>query len=273
MTLDPAVGAARDLLHRARRILVLTGAGISAECGVPTFRGADGLWKRHRPEELATPEAFRRDPRLVWEWYAWRRELLAACEPGVGHRALARWLAVHSGSARLATQNVDGLHVRAGRECAAGGSPGGRESQTPPPPLELHGSLFRVRCTGCGREEEHAAPVDATSAAALPRCATCGALLRPAVVWFGEVLPAAVLEDAVAWARGADLALVVGTSALVHPAASLPLLVLARGGTLVEVNPEPSALTSRASVTIRRTAGEALPLLLGTGELPGVRSG
>lgn len=272
MTDTQAVAAARDLLHRARRVLVLTGAGISAECGVPTFRGPGGLWKRHRPEELATPEAFRRDPRLVWEWYVWRRELVSSCEPGPAHHALAGWLGRRSGSARLVTQNVDGLHARAQREWAAaqGDAPDALGAGRP---VELHGALFRVRCTACRRETEHRGTVDASSDATLPRCSDCGALLRPAVVWFGEMLPAEALDEAIRWARAADVALVVGTSALVHPAASLPILVLERGGGLVEVNPEPSPLTPRAAVSIRAPAGTALPVLLGTGELPGVKGG
>jgi NAD-dependent deacetylase len=178
---------ARALLTRASRVIVLTGAGVSAESGVPTFRGPEGLWRTFRPEDLATPQAFRRDPRLVWEWYAWRQERVRACAPNAGHHALARL--VRSGRARVVTQNVDGLHDRAAAD-AAGGDPSARER-----PLELHGSLFRVRCVRCASPEPLASPVDASSEDTLPRC-PCGALLRPDVVWFGEALDPGVLDEA-----------------------------------------------------------------------------
>ena len=244
---------ARELLQEAQRVLVLTGAGISAESGIPTFRGEKGLWKEHRPEELATPQAFQRDPRLVWEWYDWRRQLIAECRPNPGHTSLARWLSSRGSAAVLATQNVDGLHELAAQEAAPEQDPG---------ILELHGSIFRVRCSGCGAEEAHRAAVDASSEATLPRCHLCGALLRPGVVWFGEMLPERVISAAFDFAQIADLALVVGTSSLVHPAASLPFIVSERGGRVVEVNPEPTPLTQAASVTIHGTAGTVLPEIL-----------
>ena len=203
---------ARSVLDSADRVFVLTGAGISAESGVPTFRGSQGLWKKHRPEELATPGAFRRDPRLVWEWYAWRRELVSECAPNPGHRALAAWAHRRRPHVRIVTQNVDGLHTLAAR------SDGGDSAL----PVELHGSLFRVRCRECHRRTEHRSAIDASSPDTLPRCDTCGALLRPDVVWFGESLDPEVLDEAGSAARRADVALVVGTSAVVEPAASLP---------------------------------------------------
>ena len=250
-----ALERARALVEVARRIVVLTGAGISAESGVPTFRGAGGLWKSHRPEELATPEAFARDPRLVWEWYAWRRGLVAGCEPNEGHRALARRALDAPGRLALVTQNVDGLHHRAAREAAPGGDP------APAYPLELHGAIHRDRCSGCARTSD-AVPVDASSAEALPRCASCGALLRPDVVWFGEPLDEAVLRSAFETARGADLCLVVGTSAVVRPAASVPLATLQAGGRIVEVNPDPTPLSEHADVVLRGGAASILPALL-----------
>lgn len=251
------VNEARALLAGARRVVALTGAGISAESGVPTFRGDGGLWKRHRPEDLATPEAFARDPRLVWEWYAGRRSAVAACRPNQGHIALARFAL--ASEAVLVTQNVDGLHERAARDAA------GATDQDPSPalPLELHGSLFHDRCSGCGRVSAASATVDPSAVAALPRCGDCGGLLRPAVVWFGEALDAEVLGRAFAAARTADVCLVVGTSALVHPAASLPMATLEGGGTVVEVNPDETPLTRFAAVSIRQRAGDALPVLLG----------
>lgn len=235
--------------------MVLTGAGISAESGVPTFRGEQGLWKTYRPEELASPHAFRRDPRLVWEWYGWRRELVSTCAPNPGHRALAR-LAL-AGRARIITQNVDGLH-----EAAAVAEAGGRAWEAAAP-VELHGSLFRVRCTSCTYHGRDRAAIDATSEGVLPSCPECGALLRPDIVWFGEALDPAVLSEAFDLARHAELCLVVGTSAVVQPAASLPLATLEAGGSIVEVNPEPTPLTRAAALSLRGPGGEVLPTLLG----------
>lgn len=226
---------------------------MSADSGVPTFRGEDGLWKRHRPEELATPRAFERDPRLVWEWYAWRREVVSGCDPNEGHLALARW-ASRRADVRIVTQNVDGLHDRAAT-LVSGGDRGGAA-------LELHGSLFRVRCTGCARRAPHREPVDATAEATLPRCSACGGLLRPDVVWFGEPLDRAALERAFAWAASSSVCLVVGTSAVVQPAASLAVATHEAGGTIVEVNPDDTPLTPLARVSLRGGAAELLPSLL-----------
>ena len=255
--LAPAEGLerAREILAGSARPLVLTGAGVSAESGVPTFRGPEGLWKRHRPEELATPEAFLRDPRLVWEWYAWRRGKVASCRPNAAHHAIARVVWDRPG-ARVVTQNVDGLHERAARD-AADGELTARER-----PLELHGSLFRVRCTRCALRAPHTGAIDATERETLPRCSACAGLLRPDVVWFGEALEPSVVQEAFRLAAGADVCLVVGTSALVHPAASLPLATLDGGGVVIEVNPEPTPLSSVAGVTLRGAAGLLLPLLL-----------
>ena len=239
---------AAALIEGARTILVLTGAGISAESGVPTFRGEGGLWRSHRPEDLATPEAFHRDPRLVWEWYGWRRELIARCSPNPGHRALADWAIARSG-VTLVTQNVDGLHEAAAPDARA-------------VPIELHGSLYRVRCTRCSYRAQDRTVVDASSAEALPHCPECGALLRPDVVWFGESLDQALLDRAFRAAAAAEVCLGVGTSALVQPAASLPLATMKAGGRLVEINPDPTVLTSLATVSLRAPSGETLPLLL-----------
>lgn len=253
--LEPAIRAGRRLLAEARGVVVLTGAGVSAESGVPTFRGEDGLWNRYRAEELATPTAFRRDPRLVWEWYAWRRETVQGCRPNAAHRALAR-LALERSDVMLVTQNVDGLHEAAARGEA------GRRDPSPALPLELHGSLFRVRCTRCSHRESHRGPVDPSSEETLPRCSSCGELLRPDVVWFGESLPPGVVERAFEGARAAGLCLVVGTSARVHPAASLPLAARDGGGLVVEVNPADTALSEQADLVLRGPAGEILPALL-----------
>jgi len=249
------IARARDLIENAATAVVLTGAGVSAESGVPTFRDAGGLWKQFRPEDLATPHAFARNPRLVWEWYAWRRTLVAECAPNAAHRALAEW-AIRRGTVTIVTQNVDGLHTRAARDAAGSADP------SPASPVEVHGSLLRDRCSACDARSEPR-PVDATSIATLPRCDRCGGMLRPDVVWFGEMLDEAVLAKADAAAAGADVCLVVGTSALVHPAASLPLHTRAGGGVIVEVNPEETPLTHAAAVSIRGSAADIVPVLTG----------
>jgi NAD-dependent deacetylase len=230
-------------LRAAHRVVALTGAGVSAESGVPTFRGPEGLWRQFRPEDLATPEAFARDPKLVWEWYAWRRERVAACRPNAAHRALAA-LDRRAPEFLLATQNVDGLHALAGSRRL----------------VELHGSLWRVRCTACA----HVFDERGAFAELPPRC-NCGGLLRPDVVWFGEPLARHVLERAFAAAREADVVLVAGTSSLVYPAAAVPEAALWAGAYVIEVNPEPTPLTAKASVSFRGRAAEVLPLLIGAG--------
>lgn len=265
---EAALARGRALLGAAARVVVFTGAGVSAESGVPTFRGAGGLWRSHRPEALATPEAFARDPRLVWEWYAWRRDLVARCAPNAAHHAIAgearrRRLAGHH--LTLATQNVDGLHQRAARAVAEA-----HGDAAPEPVLALHGSLFATRCARCGRPVPDDAdgrsvagrPLDASSADVLPRCTACGGLLRPGVVWFGEALDPATLDAAFAAARAADVCLVVGTSALVHPAAGIATVAVQAGAALVEVNAEDTPLTMNAAVVLRGAAGEIVPRLL-----------
>lgn len=256
--LDPTrLAEARSLLD-ADRVVVMTGAGISAESGVPVFRGPDGLWKRHRPEELATPEAFDHDPRLVWEWYGWRRAKVGACLPNEAHRALARWQRGRPGR-RIVTQNVDGLHLEA--EAATGAEPDALDARDRP--VELHGSLFRTRCTGCGRRRDDRSTIDATDTSTLPRCGSCGGLLRPDVVWFGEPLDHARLEAAFGLAESAEACLVVGTSAVVQPAASIASVAVESGAALVEVNPESTPLTPRARITLRAGAVAAVPRILG----------
>jgi len=246
----PDIAPARRLAREARRVVALTGAGISAESGVPTFRDAGGLWRNYRPEELATPQAFARDPRTAWEWYDWRRSVLAGCAPNPGHRALARFFLAR-GAAGLVTQNVDGLHTRAALEEAGEGSP---EAALP---VELHGAVGRDRCNRC----EARFPAEPLGDA-LPRCDSCGGLRRPDVVLFGESLDGDVLARAYSLAERADLCLVVGTSAVVYPAAAVPLATLAAGGSLIEVNLEDTPLTRSASVALRGAAGEVLPALL-----------
>lgn len=221
--------------------MALTGAGISAESGIPTFRGAGGLWRQYRAEDLATPEAFARNPKLVWEWYDWRRGIIAAAEPNAGHRALAefarRWQKF-----RLITQNVDGLHDRAGSDGI----------------LKVHGDIWTLRCASCGRERE-----DRRRRIRLlpPRC-ECGGIERPAVVWFGEALPRDIWERAEKAAREADLFFVIGTSAVVYPAAGLAQLAKSGGARVVEVNIAETAISQTAHASVRRPAAEILPQLL-----------
>ncbi len=239
--IETKLGALEPLLRGSPRIAVLTGAGISAESEIPTFRGKDGLWREFRAEELATPQAFARDPALVWEWYDWRRGIIGSKEPHAGHRVLARW-EKHFPHFVLITQNVDGLHRRAGSQNV----------------LELHGNIWEVRCTGEGKVFNN---FDAPLKSIPPHCASCGALLRPNVVWFGEALPAETLEEAYAASASCDLMFVIGTSAFVQPAASLPLLAVERGAPLVEVNPEPTPLSESADLVFRGKAGDILPLI------------
>ena len=242
------IDRARDLLRRAQRIVVLTGAGVSAESGVPTFRGDGGLWREYRAEDLATPQAFARDARLVWEWYGWRRSVVSSCTPNAAHHALAAASLAHA-DFRIVTQNVDGLHARASREPRAA-------------PLELHGSLYRTRCTRCGHRWDDRSTIDATSREALPHCDACGALARPDIIWFGEALEEGVLGEAIRLASNADVCLVVGTSALVHPAAGLADLTRRNGGGVIEVNVADTPLTGSATVVLRGPAAEIVPDLL-----------
>lgn len=232
----------RSALARATSVCVLTGSGISSESGLPTFRGANGLWKTHRVEELASPEGFARDPQLVWSWYNERRAAHRDAEPNAGHRALAELERRH-GDVTLATQNVDSLHFRAGSRNV----------------LELHGSLREARCNRCGARRA----LDG----ALPACEidhACGGKFRPDIVWFGESLPAGVFERAADAAARADVVLVVGTSGMVHPAASLATRYPRPDALVVEINPEETAVSYRADVALRGTATAYLPALLET---------
>ncbi|MCX6577223.1 MAG: NAD-dependent deacylase [Candidatus Aminicenantes bacterium] len=232
---------AAEIFRNAKRIAVLTGAGISAESGVPTFRGKDGLWRQFRAEDLATPEAFSRDPKLVWEWYNWRRGLVGKVEPNPAHQTLAKWETVFPEFA-LITQNVDGLHVKAGSKNI----------------LELHGNIWKLRCT---KEEtvteNHASPLGEIP----PRCPACGEMLRPHVVWFGEALDPNILHRAFSLCSLCEVMLVIGTSAFVQPAASLPLYASDAGAKIIEINPDPTPLTSYANLFLQGKAGEILPLI------------
>ena len=236
-----SLAQAREWLAEGRSVAVLTGAGISAESGIPTFRGPGGLWNNYRPEDLATPEAFTRDPKLVWEWYDWRRQRIAAAQPNAGHRALAD-LESCVPQFTLITQNVDGLHRGAGSRNV----------------LELHGNIWLLRCTSCAREtENHEAPLGD-----LPPCCGCGGLLRPGVVWFDEPLPVDAMAQAARAAQRCDFFLLCGTSAVVYPAASLPERALAAGAKVVEINLEATPFSDMAHVSLRGKSGDVLPRLV-----------
>lgn len=230
------------LLRRSSRIAALTGAGVSQESGLRTFRDAQtGLWAQYKPADLASPEAFRRDPKLVWDWYAWRREALKGVRPNPGHYALAE-MARRVPEFTLITQNVDGLHAMAGS----------------PQVIELHGNIQRVRCAECGTFATEW-PEDGGE---VPRCPICGGMLRPHVVWFGEALPRPELEAAVAAARGCEIFLSIGTSGVVQPAASLAYGARNHGATLVEVNLEPTPLTLKVDFSLQGKSGKILPALV-----------
>ena len=231
-----------EALRSSRHVCVLTGSGISAESGVPTFREAQtGLWERFDPHELATPEAFLRDPVLIWNWYRWRRDLVAKVKPNSGHRALVD-LQAQVRDFTLITQNVDGLHQRAGSQNV----------------IEFHGNLFEDRCfvEGCVVTDDYDA------SATVPTCPACGSNLRPGVVWFGEAIPQNALQDSMTAASSCDLFLSIGTSSLVWPAAGLADTARAAGATIVEVNPDTTPLSNATDFQLNGNAGTILPELL-----------
>ncbi|WP_448382292.1 SIR2 family NAD-dependent protein deacylase [Desulfosoma sp.] len=231
----------REKLRQARRIVVLTGAGISAESGVPTFRGAGGLWREYRATDLATPEAFARNPRLVWEFYNYRREVLASVKPNVAHKALVT-LENRTPDFVLLTQNIDGLHQAAGSRAV----------------VELHGNIWWVRCPQCGRRsEDRRVPIPYP-----PHCDACGAMVRPDVVWFGESLDAHVLQTAYAKLGQCDVMVVIGTSGVVQPAASMGLYAQEHGAFVVEVNLEPTPYSRAFNVSLLGKAGDLVPRLV-----------
>ena len=229
-------------LRKAERVAALTGAGVSQESGLRTFRDAQtGLWSEYKPTELASPEAFERDPKLVWDWYAMRREKVREVEPNPGHFALVD-MAHLIPDFSLITQNVDNLHWKAGS----------------PRVIELHGNLQRVRCASCGQQAEAWDEADGD----VPRCESCSGLLRPDVVWFGESLPRAELESAVVAARTSHVFFSIGTSGMVQPAASLAFAARNRGAVVVEINAEPTPLTGKVDFALHGKSGEILPALV-----------
>lgn len=228
--------------HDGAKVAVLSGAGISAASGIPTFRGKsdDALWSQYRPEQLATPEAFARDPELVWRWYDWRRGLIADSAPNRAHEALVALAGITT--VRIITQNVDGYHQQAGSRDV----------------IEYHGNIWTVRCTSCPYEDlDHRVPLPIP-----PRCPRCQEVTRPGVVWFGEGIPADAAREAEEAAAACDIFLVVGTAGAVYPAAGLVTLAHVNDATVVEFNLEPSAITQRADLFVPGSAAETLPLLL-----------
>jgi NAD-dependent deacetylase len=231
-----------DRLRTARRISVLTGAGISAASGVPTFRGEDGLWRNYRPEDLATARAFDRDPGLLWEWYGWRRETIARCAPNAAHDVLARW-SRNGDRATVVTQNVDDLHLRAGTERL----------------VRLHGSIWELSCSiGCSAAGRMPWRDERVPMPGLPRCPHCNAFARPAVVWFGEMLAESDLQAAVQ-ATVCDVYLMVGTSSVVYPAAGLVEQARHHGAFTVEINAEATPATALVDLAIHAPAEVVLP--------------
>lgn len=245
----PITDALLDSFRNARHVVVFTGAGVSAESGIPTFRDAlTGLWERFDPAELATPDAFRRDPALVWGWYEWRRMKVLQAQPNPAHLAIAA-LAERVPKLTLVTQNVDDLHERAGSRDV----------------IHLHGSLHAPRCFACARPHTLTeTPEEPAEGRRLepPRCRHCNGLVRPGVVWFGEMLPEAALQAAFDAAGACDLLLSIGTSGVVQPAASIPRLALQAGATLVHVNPQPAGHDGRREFSLTGAAGQVLPELL-----------
>lgn len=236
--LDEIVNAVRN----CHSCVVLTGAGISAESGVPTFRGSEGLWGKFKPEELATMSAFISNPKLVWEWYNWRRQVVGEVKPNPGHYALCdlqRWFDQFT----LITQNVDGLHRAAGSENI----------------LELHGNIYRNKCVDCNHQLPEDMDIDPDNISSCPRC---GGKIRPDVVWFGEMLDAQIINKAFSESEQTELFFSIGTSAIVHPAASLPITAKRQGATLVEINPEMTPLSGLADYYVSAKSGEFLPTLV-----------
>ena len=241
MEQNHAIQFVRSRLEQARAISVLTGAGISAESGVPTFRGDGGMWKQYNAMDLATPEAFARDPGLVWEFYHWRRDLISKVNPNPAHYALAELERIKP-ETTLITQNVDGLHGRAGSKNI----------------LEIHGNIWKVRCTKCGETSENFR----TDLPELPECESCGGLLRPHVVWFGESLDPLLLNRALDSVKNCDVMLVIGTSAVVQPAASFALFAKDAGGFVAEVNLESTTASRAMDAVLTGPAGRIVPQLI-----------
>lgn len=230
-----------DILRTSKYVVVLAGAGLSAESGIPTFRGADGLWKQFRAEELATPQAFAKNPELVWEWYCWRRGIIAKAEPNPAHYAIVE-LEKRFENFLLITQNVDGLHRKAGSKRF----------------IEIHGCIWESRCVKCHSVFED----QETNFRQIAPCKNCGGMLRPNVVWFGEMIPEMNLRKSYYASQNCDLMIVVGTSGYVQPAASLPFLAKQNNALVIDINVEPTPISEIADLFLQGKAGEILPEII-----------
>ena len=239
--LEEKIAQAREIISDASNIVVLTGAGISAESGVPTFRGQEGLWQNYRPEELATPDAFWKDPKLVWEWYDWRRNAVKDAKPNPGHYALAE-LETQGKNLTLVTQNIDGLHQMAGSSNIT----------------EMHGNLWQIRCTKCGEIEQN---FDVPLRQLPPKCKKCGDLGRPNVVWFGEMIDMTLIDAILRAIEECQVMLIIGTSGVVEPAASMGLVAKQTNKTVIEVNLDETPSAGLYDIVIREKSGEILPFL------------
>jgi len=240
---DRLIKKAAEIIKSARSLFVLTGAGISAESGIPTFRGADGLWKNYSATELATPQAFDKNPKLVWEWYHWRQSIILKARPNPAHYAVVE-LEKRSDKFLLLTQNVDNLHRRAGSRNV----------------LELHGNIFRTRCMQCQKTTEYDSEKEHEDIE-LPVC-ECGGLLRPDVVWFGEPIPQDIWRNSLSFLNNADAALICGTSGVVWPAAAIPEIAKQCGAKTIEINLEPTPISRVVDISIQGKAGEILPKIV-----------
>ncbi|MGQ0794433.1 MAG: SIR2 family NAD-dependent protein deacylase [Deltaproteobacteria bacterium] len=232
---------AKRIVERASKVVVLSGAGVSAESGVPTFRGDGGLWRNFRAEDLATPDAFYRDPKLVWEWYDWRRTLMKAAKPNPGHFAVVD-LEREKSKFTLITQNIDGLHRLAGSRNV----------------IEMHGNIWQTRCTNCTQSDEN---YDVPIKEIPPVCRACGAVMRPNIVWYGEMIPMAVIDKALFAMEDCDVMLIIGTSGVVQPAASMGIVAKQSGKTVIEINTEPTINSQLYDMTVIGKSGEILPAL------------
>ncbi|GAI00629.1 unnamed protein product [marine sediment metagenome] len=234
-----------EILNSSKSLFILTGAGISAESGIPTFRGTDGLWKNYSATDLATPEAFEKNPELVWEWYHWRQGIILKAEPNPAHFAVAE-LEKKFNNFLLLTQNVDNLHRRAGSKKV----------------LELHGNIFRARCLSCGRIVHHQIE-PGKEIINLPKC-DCEGLLRPDIVWFGEQIPQDIWQASLEFLSAADTSIICGTSGIVWPAAAIPEMAKKNRAKIIEINLEPTPISSIVDVSILGKAGKILPLIIQT---------
>jgi len=231
---------AKNIIEESPSLAVLTGAGISAESGIPTFRGSDGLWKNYSPQQLASPNAFKKDPKLVWEWYDWRRQIIDKATPNPGHTALAR-IEAEKEKFTLITQNIDGLHQKAGSQNI----------------IQLHGSIWEIKCTECGTTEtNYEVPIGALP----PVCNNCSGIMRPGTVWFGEIIPMSIIDKTILSIEESEVMIIIGTSGVVEPAASMGLMAKQSGKKVIEINLEQTPNSSLYDVFIQAKSGETLPL-------------